>query len=508
MAKRNGNKALEKKEQNVLMTNCKGSNANNLIEIATATPPRRQTFTVVKESSRNTARDRSDKFNNNKENVASKGNGACVDRKTFNIEAKEADRDASKSELFSTSKDLTVGKSIDDKSIGFGEGAVEKYEHLVDTCVLDANTFRECEIRLSSSPIKWLQGCNSNQDLRPGQVVMNGEVKHQFMPYPSFNNTDTFLNMEMSTGHKKRHDFPDESLSFGSTASSLFTISHEDRFAPHLEAVEENSDLATNFTSKTLTSRDCNEDATNTTTLVQSEERSLADVVKKECRQENVLPKDAGLNYSKSDLQLLATNSGEDRSETGCVLRHEIPIAEGHSGIFSVCDEMAPASTEQKRQGSRNGILLEIGAPSRKDKAQKNQTKAKTEHLPQDQVDSEVPEAICFQNPKCLNRPVSSGAQNAGVCRKQTEQLVVLKQADAMPNKRPSVPRRDAKKPVAKSIDARYLTSQSKPRVGHSSGVIQSRQREPKNGPYIIDAKFKAASSLTLPQKRKGGVGK
>ena len=112
-----------------------------------------------------------------------------------------------------------------------------------ENSVVIGNTFHESEIRLSSSPIKWYErsklSLHSNNDLHPGQVVMNGEVKHAFIPYPSFDNTDTFWNMEMSTANKHKPPPQDESLSFGSAASSLFTITREEKFSSVLEPVNE-----------------------------------------------------------------------------------------------------------------------------------------------------------------------------------------------------------------------------------------------------------------------------
>ena len=221
-------------------------NVKKLVDVAPDTPSRRSTFTVAQSTF--DKKDVSEVYCDEKEN-ASVLPDDHVTRSTFSVENVASDVDVKDAQ----NAIATTGhedKKLDPKMASF-EGKIFGENPDSDQSV-EGNTFHESEIRLSSSPIKWCVGyeyfasSTYKRELHPGQVVLNGEVKHGFIPYPSFDNTDTFLNMEMSTTGKHKASLEDESLSFDSAASSLFTITREEKFYPNLEPVKESNDaLAT-----------------------------------------------------------------------------------------------------------------------------------------------------------------------------------------------------------------------------------------------------------------------
>ena len=229
-------------------------NVKHLVDIAPDTPSRRSTFTVAQPAL--DKKDRSGVCSDEKENISITANNQ-VNRATFSVEkpasqAVIADEETQNADA----KSLRFGATSFEGKISDGNGD--------DDQSMTGSTFHESEIRLSSSPIKWcigyerLTSSTYKRELHPGQVVLNGKVKHEFIPYPSFDNTDTFLNMEMSTAGKHRVVHEDESLTFDSAASSLFTITREEKFYPNLEPVRESDDVlatpkACSSESKTLT---------------------------------------------------------------------------------------------------------------------------------------------------------------------------------------------------------------------------------------------------------------
>lgn len=264
----------ERKERLILGQSpkgCQSPNVKNLVEIAPDTPSRRATFTVTQSAFEKKDTD----VNEEKENEEAVHN-VIINRETFNVEKSASTSSSSSSEgsdgenkAKRAEKDENEnGKLTDKESVSFESTGSGKISDIIrdEDVSIEGNTFHESEIRLSSSPIKWLIGYERftsskyKRELHPGQVVLNGQVKHEFIPYPSFDNTDTFLNMEMSTANKIASQ--DESLSFDSAASSLFTITREEKFYPNLEPVREMSDaLATpkaiSSESKTLTNETC-----------------------------------------------------------------------------------------------------------------------------------------------------------------------------------------------------------------------------------------------------------
>ena len=232
----------------------------NLVEIAPDTPTRRSTFTVTESAfEKNEGQEMQCE---EKENVSVPNH--TVNRDTFNVERNNVtdEKDGERKRKTVMIPTHGNGQKLDFKAVSFASKTSD------DDLSMEGNTFHESEIRLSSSPIKWCVGYERftsskyKHELHPGQVVLNGEVKHEFIPYPSFDNTDTFLNIEMSTSGKHKCQQPDESLSFDSAASSLFTITCEEKFNPNLESVKESGDLlatpkASELESKTLTNDTC-----------------------------------------------------------------------------------------------------------------------------------------------------------------------------------------------------------------------------------------------------------
>ena len=235
-----------------------GSNVKKLVDVAPDTPSRRSTFTVAQSTFEK--KDVGEVNCDEKENVSVLSDDN-VNRATFSVENVASDVGVKEAQNAVTTTDQEDEK-LDPKMATF-EGKIIGENPDYDQSV-EGNTFHESEIRLSSSPIKWCVGYEHftsstyKRELHPGQVVLNGEVKHGFMPYPSFDNTDSFLHMEMSTTGKHKVALEEESLSFDSAASSLFTITREEKFYPNLEPVKESTDaLATpkafSMESKTLT---------------------------------------------------------------------------------------------------------------------------------------------------------------------------------------------------------------------------------------------------------------
>eukprot|EP00795_Rhopilema_esculentum_P010190 gene10190-18862_t len=227
----------------------KSPSEDKLMDAAPDTPSRRATFNVVQPTLG--MKQEVEDYKEGKENKEPVLESENTARATFMV-GKNTDLKEDSKKCLSSNPDKKQSKTEVQKKCFEGLNNIAQKRKTNESAfdensVMIGNTFHESEIRLSSSPIKWYErskiSLHSNNDLHPGQVVMNGEVKHAFIPYPSFDNTDTFWNMEMSTANKHKLPPQDESLSFGSAASSLFTITREEKFSSVLEPVNKSTSV-------------------------------------------------------------------------------------------------------------------------------------------------------------------------------------------------------------------------------------------------------------------------
>ena len=234
-------------------------NVKHLVEIAPDTPSRRSTFTVSQ-----LTLDKDDVeeiYCDEKENVSTRCD-STVNSATFNVKYFATNANNARKEVPNTRTTNNHSEALSELKGESFVGKIDGSNHYDES--IEGSTFHESEIRLSSSPIKCLLGHEHStsstykRGLHPGQFVLNGEVKHGFIPLPSFEDNGTFMNMEMSTTGKQKVALQDGSLSFDSAASSLFTITREEKFYPALGPVNESNDALTpqnalKLESKTLT---------------------------------------------------------------------------------------------------------------------------------------------------------------------------------------------------------------------------------------------------------------
>ena len=238
---------------------CESPNVKHLVEIAPDTPSRRSTFTVSQLTI-----DKDDMgvvCCDEKENI-SEASDSTVNSATFNVQYFATNANNARQNLPNNRTTNSHGEPAPALKGESFVGKIDGSNHYDES--IEGSTFHESEIRLSSSPIKCRvdhehsTSSTYKRGLHPGQFVLNGEVKHGFIPFPSFEDNGTSVNMEISTMGKQKVTLQDGSLSFDSAASSLFTITREEKFYPALGPVDESKDALTpqnalKLESKTLT---------------------------------------------------------------------------------------------------------------------------------------------------------------------------------------------------------------------------------------------------------------
>eukprot|EP00794_Sanderia_malayensis_P015899 gene15899-17499_t len=463
------------------------SQTKKMVEILPDTPTRRQTFTVKQLAS--------DKYNDEKENYIVDGAGVENSENMGDANGKESRKGTRVQEKESGgNKEVKV-----DEDLLKDDGRQEEFIKGADTFseTFGYNTFHESEIRLSSSPIKflgrdeYLAMMRRKSDLNPGQVVLNGEVKHQFLPYQqSFNSTDTLWNIEMSRETKATKHNYDDSLSFGSAESSLFTITREEKFAPHLETVNEKSinNTPRNCTTKTLTNENCN-----------AEESVVAGFMDP-CFESG----DDGITLRESDdvVSCVVTEDSVGLSENNLKGVEEKDarssdvesIGLGEVNKTAGIVEEAQASAELVREdasSAKNSLGKELIAQVSDD-----ELVSSSESLTELGGSAESAQRASKGSNELREEPrVSEGQKNVvSVCTNEAKPVDKVKET-----KRQSLqPRNADRKSSGKIVESRYLKHQNK-------SVQSNRRRDSlKKDGNIIDAKFQ---SVALPKKRKSDAG-
>ena len=527
--------------------------AKSLLDILPDTPSRRTTFTVTQSKY---AKDSEEAraVGDNKENAVPNTHKWFESRNTFNFDRNESpdqEKQTSKTAHQETKANLENGKTFDvERNEGpYEEKQTGKKAHQMETTArsaeekssledakknqdrfmiakdncqwenapMDGNTFHESEIRLSSSPIRWYGGferftsAKSKDDLNPGQVVMNGEVKHEFIPYPSFNNTDTFLNMEMSTTHRRKVGYHDESLSFGSAASSLFTITREEKFLPHLETVNETSDFCETpkvSESKTLIIEES--DASQSDRTPELQKSRVADEMI--CRNETfeLSSKNACVEREDGEEQGIIWNGTVQRKnfDKNAVVRNSDADDEMIRASIGNVTRHAAATYERSKESADEEVTDDVSC-LRESISRVDQVDA-DEAVDEDLavlVDEITPKATAtedishkdtlivknraafYSEPKATIAPIAEIATAVNETGKMGP--------PAIPNNREG---KTGRKKEERVVNSRYLTAQDKRKDAASRERKGRTNEQIKRRPNLVDAKFKTVS---LPQKRK-----
>lgn len=491
-------------------TSCKSPNVQRLVEIAPDTPSRRSTFTVTQSAFEESGNDSVDC--DNKENVPIPSKDQ-IDRETFNVDRKaptEANQDyASKKEAKDVQKDFSFnGKWIDKQSALFesaGSGKIFDGNRENDLSI-ESNTFHESEIRLSSSPIKWCIGrepqisSKYKRELHPGQVVLNGEVKHGFIPYPSFDNTDTFLNMEMSTAtNKDKVVHQDKSLSFDSAASSLFTITHEEKFFPSLEPVQESSDLiatpkAFSSQSKTLTNDTCAATPLPTDNGWVSAVKEAKDVSFSITRVERFRPDLEPLEEASNALETPKAFQSTTLTNFTCIAT---PVAVGKGALFEGIKE---GSSSQPKNSIEHAV----------EDASESKSAVPSNVLTMEEAENK---AIIYSSQESLAQQSIKDLQETEICQdekgepchdvQQNRPARKIKNEDFGQESKEAIDKLGSKsKGGEKIVQSRYMNAKMKKRV--LPGKKEAAGQPTKERVNVADAKFKG---INLPQKRRNETG-
>ena len=529
--------------------------AKSLVEILPDTPSRRTTFTVTQSKY---AKDGEEAraVGDNKENAVPSTHQWFENRNTFNVDRNESPdqekQTSNKAHQMETPANLDSRKtfnidkqrnegpyekkqtgkkahqietkarsdeeksSLEDAKKNQGRFMIAKDNYQWEHAPMDGNTFHESEIRLSSSPIRWYGGferftsAKSKDDLNPGQVVMNGEVKHEFIPYPSFNNTDTFLNMEMSTTHRRKVGYHDESLSFGSAASSLFTITREEKFLPHLETVNETNDFCETpkiSESKTLIIEESDPSQSDRTSELQKsrvademicrnetfELSSKNGCVETENGEEQGIIWNGTVQSNNFDKNAVLRNTDVDDmigTSMGNVTRHAAAINERRkeSEDKEVTEDVCCLQESISRADQVDAVaVVDEDLPVLVDEITPIATA--TEDISHKETLIVKDRAAFNSEPKANTAPVAELATAINGTVKMGP--------PAMPNNREG---KTGRKKEERVVNSRYLTAQDKRKDAASRERKGRANEQIKRRPNLVDAKFKTVS---LSQKRK-----
>lgn len=491
--------------------------AKSLVEILPDTPSRRTTFTVTHSKYAKDGEE-AKAVNENKENAMPNTHQLFQNSKTFNVERNENPDEKKqtfkKSHQMETKANDEDENSPEDAKKNQDRFMIAKNDWQWENAPMDGNTFHESEIRLSSSPIRWYGGferftsSKSKDDLNPGQVVMNGEVKHEFIPYPSFNNTDTFLNMEMSTTHRRKVGYHDESLSFSSAASSLFTITREEKFLPHLETVNETSDFCATpkvNESKTLVIEES--DVSQMEPTPELQRSRVADEVV--CRNETfeLSSKNGSVERENGGEQGIIWNGTVQRSnfdENVALKSADIDDETIRASIGNVTKPAAATYEELADEELAEGACCLERSVSRED--QVDAVAVVNEVLPV-LVDEITPKATAIE--EVLHRDALVVKDRAAVELEEKASTVPVAEiattiSETGKMRPPAIPSnregKTGRKKEERVVNSRYLTAQDKRKDAASREKKGRANEQIKRRPNVVDAKFKA---VTLPQKRK-----